>query len=410
MDDDDVRAGPSAYAYASAENPADDSMITDKENIIHPIGELVPSSIARVLRCFGVREIGGRERNRNSAWRYMCLVPVGWCVFSLQWTPVLMGLGHSFALSAFLPQSFLFCGMFLSVFSETAIFKSAFVGHRLSVSEADRRKMRSCWTSSAPMAVPLIMWAPMFLLVSVPVMMHKDAEIFDRAICLASAVLTPLCYFFIILPVQAWSPLSQIHIDMNISEVNRVCDRMLSILDDPKLSPQQAADSLSAIERLDARNLRQELQVWGRQSTALCFMALHGVTQALFTFFAPSDATTIRADPTLALGVRIWFATFSVLYFCPWAFAFASEAATPAKRWRQFAETVMRDAGTLRQAHVKFGGDMLALKEWLKHNTLCLHLGGFPIDETLAGKMLAVASSVVSLTALLLARSLGYYS
>ena len=91
-DDDDVRAGPSAYAYASAENLANDSTVTDKENIIHPIGELVPTSIARVLRCFGVREIGGRERNRNSTWRYMCLVPFCWCVF-LQWTPVLMGLG-----------------------------------------------------------------------------------------------------------------------------------------------------------------------------------------------------------------------------------------------------------------------------------------------------------------------------
>ena len=69
----------------------------------------------------------------------------------------------------------------------------------------------------------------------------------------------------------------------------------------------------------------------------------------------------------------------------------------------------MRDAGMLRLAQAKFSGDTLALKEWLNHNTLCLRLAGFPIDETLAGKMLAIASSLVSVAALLTARMMGYY-
>ena len=161
-------------------------------------------------------------------------------------------------------------------------------------------------------------------------MSHEETETFDRVLCWASLIITPTVYILIILPAQAWSPLTEMHMAMSMLEVNRVCDSMLAILADRNLAPREAADKLSAIERVDARQLRQELRVWGKQSTALGFMGLHGITMAMFALFAPRDAAKIRAEPALAQGVRIWLALYSVLFFCPWAFVFLSGAAGPA--------------------------------------------------------------------------------
>ena len=258
------------------------------------------------------------------------------------------------------------------------------------------------------MAIDLLMWIPMFILVCIPIMTHKDTDTFDRALCWASLIATPVLYILFILPIQAWSPLTDIHIAATNSAVGTMCDCMLSILANPKLLPREAMDRLSALERVDACELRQELKIWGQQSTGLCFLVLHGITLALFTFFAPVDISKIRVESTLAQGVRIWFAVFSVLYFVPWAFAFLSEAARPAKRWKRFVQSVMRDAGVLHHARTKFG-DTVALKEWLNQNNLCLRLAGIPIDETLAAKMLAATGSLVSIFILIFARLMGYY-
>ena len=376
---------------------------------VHLIGDLVPPGIACVLRLVGIREIGGGARNRNSLRRYVIVCIFSTLVFSLQWTPVLMGLGHPFALSVAAPHLFLLLTMVKSSLSEMQIFRSEYVAHRLVESEQDRRKLRQWCANGAPMILGLLMWIPMFLIVCLPVMTHEDTEMLDRVFLWVSLILTPVAYLLIFVPVQSWSPLTEMHICKITSELNRICDSMLSILSDANLSPQEAADKLGSIDREDARKLRRELRVWGRQSSALLLLATHGVVLCLFTLFAPSDATKIRAEPGLAQAVRVWLAAWSILFYCPWAFAFLTEAATPAKRWRRFVQSVMRDASVQHRALVKFSGSGRALESWLNHNTICLRLFGFPIDETLVGKIAALGGSLVSVLVLVIARLTGYY-
>ncbi len=388
------------------------------------IDELLPPHPARIMRLFGVRDIGGgygrgggggggssdkdNNSNRNADLRYQVIGTSFFLIFSLQWATVLVGLGHGLTVSL-LSGVFMLLTIVLSSGPETRIFRSDYVARQLADSAEDRAALRAWCANATPMVVQLAMWVPQFMLVCWPVLQHADTGADMHNLMWAALVSVPVVYLALLCPAMAWSPLTEIHAKRTMIELEGVCARMLTILRDQQLSPREAAHRLGVLHRHRVVGLHRELKTWGSQAASMQFMAVHGVVQCLFAVFAPVDETGIRADPAVAMGVRIWFAVCSVIVSCPWSFFFVRGAAKPSTRWRQFERSVLMDASVLQPALAKFSGSAGALNEWLRANRTVLHLFGLPIDDALAGKLAAVGGSVVSVAALVIARFAGWY-
>ena len=182
---------------------------------------------------------------------------------------------------------------------------------------------------------------------------------------------------------QVWQPLAEMHQIEVLEATKRCTNAVQALLFDKSLTPEDARGSRWLTRKL-VKPLQKELKIWGANAcitawipflvSACVWMALQPMSFVARMWYGP---VTFRWTLAILLGVVLPGSMWSIV----------KAAAKPHKVWSQI-DTAMMDADRLMLSCQKFEGSHAVLREWLDKNRLTLKFVGYPVDETLPGKLL----------------------
>ena len=140
-----------------------------------------------------------------------------------------------------------------------------------------------------------------------------------------------------------------------------------------------------------------------------CIVAWQPVLVGTSLWLVLMQVDSLHADMTWPGDAFRWVMGIGFGMFLPIAmWPLVKAAAKPHHAWSTRIEDGMSDAENLASACAKFDGSHDLLREWLWKNRLTLRFAGFPVDDTLPGKLAAGLASAAGGVLLVFVRGMGW--